>query len=135
MTTEFSIHDEPSRRKAVNFISALSLDRQKWKVEVKRKTKRRSLSQNALMWKWHTEVVDAVCRDTGNTKEDIHNFFKQQFLKPRVVEIGGRTGERYTTTELSVREMHEYMEQIYAFVTTELGILLPLPVEYMRNAA
>lgn len=134
MSGKLSIHDGPSRDRAMQFLAGLNIEKQ-WTVEVKRKTKRRTLNQNALMWKWHGEVVKAVCSDTGNDAEDIHEFFKKKFLTPQIVEIGGETVERYSTKKLNTTEMHEFMERIYTFVTSELGILLPLPIEYGREAA
>ena len=96
--------------------------------------KRRSLSQNALMWKWINEVADHVQRATGQDSDDVHDFFKRKFLKPKVIEIAGETVQKYSTKNLTVPEMTEYMNHIYAFVTSELGILLPIPEELGRAA-
>lgn len=134
MPQKFDIFDSASRDRVIAHLAHLNVDK-KWTVELKRKSTRRTLNQNALMWKWHSGVVKAVCTDTGNDAEDIHEFFKRKFLTPQIVEIGGETIERYSTKNLSTKEMHEFMERIYAFVTGDLGILLPLPIEYGRDAA
>lgn len=133
MAAEFSIHDEASKQRTIAFISALNTEKQKWRVEVKRLVKKRSLSQNALMWKWHGEVVDAVCRDTGNDADDMHEHFKQKFLSPIITEINGEVSKRWSTKNLSTKEMSEFMDRIYAYVSGDLGIRLPLPVEYKRD--
>jgi hypothetical protein len=122
------IRDPQMRARVAELIGSLDLSKP-WKVTVEPYRKARTLSQNALMWKWHGEVVKAVCRETGNDADDIHEFFKRKFLTPKVVEINGETVERYTTTTLTAGEMSEFMNRIYAFVTTELGLLLPLPEE------
>lgn len=91
--------------------------------------KKRSLSQNALMWKWINEVVDIVCTDTGNDADQIHYWFKEKFLSPTVIEVRGQPVEYRTTTNLTAEEMSAYMNRIHAFVTQELDIRLTLPEE------
>lgn len=128
------IRDEVLRARVMSAVRSLDLSRP-WEVTIAPHRKRRSLSQNSLMWKWHSEVVDAVHEYTGTDKDDIHEFFKRKFLTPRIVEIGGEVAERYTTTTLNTAEMSEYLDKIYAWVTGTLGIVLPLPEEYMRDVA
>lgn len=128
------LRDEILRARVIGTIRALDLSRP-WEVTVGPHRKRRSLSQNSLMWLWLTDVIDAVHEHTGTDKDDLHAFFKQKFLTPRIVEIGGEVIERHTTTTLKTNEMSEYLDKIYAWVTSELGIILPLPTEYMRDVA
>lgn len=114
-------------------VRLLNLDGKKWSVEIKRVVKKRTLSQNALMWMWHSKVLAAVAKDTGATVEDIHDHMKQKFLTPTIVEIGDEIHERYSTKNLTPAEMSEFMDRIYAWVTGDLGLLLPLPIEHGRE--
>lgn len=130
----YVLRNEAIRANVLRLIAALDLSKP-WQVTVEPWKKPRTLSQNALMWKWHGEVVKAVSDHTGADADDIHDFFKKKFLTPRIVEIGGEAVERYTTTTLNTVEMSQYMDRIYAFVTSELGILLPLPEEMHQYAS
>src|SRR3990167_5513766 len=85
-----------------------------WSVTVEPYVKRRSLSQNALMWKWINKVADHVQRATGEGSDDVQDFFKRNALKPKVIEIAGETVEKYSTKNLKVPEMIEYINHIYA---------------------
>lgn len=122
------IQSEYERRQAICALGALNLDKP-WIVSIKKKTKRRSLSQNSLMWKWIGEVVKHVKHHTGYESDEIHEFFKQKFLTARVVKIGNEEKLYRTTTKLSTAEMTEYMNAIYRWATSELGLILPIPEE------
>jgi hypothetical protein len=123
------IRDEKLRARAIGMLRAISLD-PPWRVTVEPHRKRRSLSQNSLMWLWLGEVAELVSQDTGMDADDIHEFFKQKFLPPRIIGMLGETIDVRTTTKLTTLEMTIYMDRIYAWVTTELGLLLPLPQEF-----
>ena len=123
------LRDDATRRDLFSHLERLDLSRP-WEVTWKRKTKRRTLNQNALYWKRISEIVSAVHDFTGQDADEIHDFFKAKYLPPRFVEIGGEVQQRPpTTTTLDTQEMSDYMEKIYAFVTQELGIFLTLPEE------
>ena len=124
------IRDEKLRARVIGWIRAIDLDKQPWRVTVEQYRKRRSLSQNSLMWLWIGEVADYVGKHTGQDADDIHEFFKQKFLPPRIIEVGGVTVDVRSTAKLTTLEMTIYMDRIYAWVTTELGLLLPLPQEF-----
>lgn len=123
------IRDEKLRARVIGWIRAINLDKP-WRVTVEPHRKRRSLSQNSLMWLWIGEVADLVGQHTGMDAADVHEFFKQKFLPPRIIEVGGVTEDVRSTAKLTTLEMTTYMDRIYAWVTTELGLLLPLPQEF-----
>lgn len=123
---EIVVRTEAERTAAIRFIGVLSLEKP-IRLTVEEVTKRRTLSQNALMWKWLNEVADKMAEYSGHTPEEIHDFFKRKFLSPTLVTIAGETVERYTTTKMNTAEMSAYMDRIYAFVTGECGIYLTLP--------
>lgn len=122
------IRDETMRQRVLDLIGSLDPSKT-WQVTVEPYRKKRSLNQNALMWKWLNEVAGHVRDHTGMDSDDIHEFFKQKFLPSRIIEIAGETVEHRTTTKLTTAEMSEYMDAIYRFCTSELGLLLPLPEE------
>lgn len=125
---KYPVFSAKSRAHVQRVISGLDLAK-KWSVEITRKTKGRSLSQNALYWRWQGELVKLLVDYTGHDKDWFHEFFMKKFLEPKRTEIFGEMVERYTTTGLTVREMCEYMDQIDRFCISELGISLPVPAE------
>ena len=131
---EIIIRNESLRKTALLTIGALDLAKP-WRVTIERESKRRTLSQNALLWKWIDEVVRHVVEHTGHDKDEIHEFFKAKFLTPRRVAMGGDAVLYYTTKPLSTIEMAAYMEKIYAWATTELGLFLPVPEDLGRDKA
>jgi hypothetical protein len=125
------IRDETTRKIVLGILAAVSLEKP-LEVEWQTYRKRRSLNQNSLMWKWINELADRVSDDSGHTSQEIHEYFKAQFLSPRIIEIGGKTIEIRTTTTLNTAEMHDYMERIYQWSATQ-GYYLPLPEEMGRT--
>lgn len=123
------IRDEKLRSRVLGLIRAISLD-PPWRVTVEPHRKRRSLSQNSLMWLWLGEVAELVGQHTGMDVHDIHEAFKQKFLPAKIIEVLGETIDVRSTATLTTLEMTTYMDRIYAWVTTELGLLLPLPQEF-----
>lgn len=129
---EETLRTDHDRQNWIRFIFSMPLDKPV-KVTAQVVRKGRTLSQNSLYWKWVGEAVDAVADHTGHDADELHDFFKQKFLTPTVVEINGEAINRYTTTTLNKAEMSAYMERIYAFCAG-LGIYLPIPEE-MHNGS
>ena len=125
------IRDEAVRERVVNVLANLNIEKP-WEVTIQRHTRKRSLSQNSLMWKWLNEVADHVRDHTGMDSDDIHEFFKAKFLPAKIVDINGESAEYRTTKSLTTSEMADYMNRIYAWATSELGLLLPVPEELGR---
>lgn len=95
--------------------------------------RRRTLSQNALYWKWLSEAIKAVATETGNDTDDLHEFFKHKFLTPQIIEVRGETIQRWTTTKMTTAEMAEFTDKVYAWIVGELGIILPMPQDLGRS--
>lgn len=95
-------------------------------ITVVLKEKKRSLNQNALMWKWLTIIAD----HTGYTKEVLHDKLRLQYLPTRILQVNGKIYELpKSTTELTVKEFSEYMDKIQ-LVAMELELALPQPEYY-----
>lgn len=123
----YIIRDETMRQRVSDLVDALDLTKP-WSVTIEPYKKKRSLSQNALYWKW----VGIIADETGNDNDDIHEAFKGMFLTPRAVQIGIESREIRSTVKQNTDEMKTYMDKVYAYATSQLGILLPIPEELGR---
>ena len=92
-------------------------------VEITEKKVRRSIPQNSLLWLWLT----AIEHETGNDRNDLHEFFKAKFLQPEQVELFGTTLNKYSTTNLNTVQFKYYLDKIQQFASAELAITLPDP--------
>lgn len=99
-------------------------------VKIVRKTKPRTISQNALMWMWFQCMEEA----TGQPKEDFHDYYKVKFLLRRIEVRGKVTTVVGSTTKLNTLQMTDYLEKIKADAATEWGITLPLPADRSYQA-
>lgn len=100
-------------------------------LELKRVTRRRTIDQNALMWKWfnHEELRQALSEAYGFalSADDVHDFFCLQFLGSTQMDYGN--GQTYTklkgTSGLTVEEFTTFLNNVHSFTATEFGIQLP----------
>ena len=126
----FIVADERGRQRAIAVLGTLSLDKP-WSVLIEPYKRSRTLNQNALYHKW----VGIIADDTGNSHDAVHEALKQEFLPPRTVEMGGKVRQyRPSTTALTSDEMAAYMNHVYAWAGSELGIILPVPEDAGRAA-
>lgn len=94
-------------------------------LSIKRKTKPRTISQNALMWMWFKCMEES----TGTPKEDFHDYYKAKYLG-RNIELRGRLVHVIgSTTELNTLQMTDYLNKIQSDAAVEFGITLPLPAD------
>ncbi len=96
---------------------------------------KRSLSQNALMWKWLTEIAQQT-KDKGYgdyDSEDMHIYFKDKFCVDKPLTIGKTTIQVKSTKKLDKGEMTFYMNQIHQW-SANAGFRLSMPEdsEYMK---
>lgn len=123
------IRDENSRTYAIAFIEGLDLSRA-WEITVAPHKKKRSLSQNALMWK----IFEIIGQETGNSKRDVEQFYNDEFLNGREITMGTETKlVRRSTADLNTTEESEFISKIYAHATGFLGIFLPHPDDRGRE--
>ena len=91
---------------------------------------KRTYSQNRLMWLWYA----CICKETEGEydSEELHNYFKEKFLKKRTISVFGEEMEgTMSTKNLNTLEFKEYLDKIQRFASGELGIILPLPSDYV----
>lgn len=105
-------------------------------ILVREEVKGRKLDQNALMWVGPLKCMAEQCYLEGraHSAEVWHEFMKREFL-PEEFDAAlckdgyekwsiGPTGERYligSTTQLTVKGMAQYIEQLHAF-GSNLGV-------------
>lgn len=82
----------------------------------------RSLSQNALYWVYLSKIE----METGNTAEDMHEYFKAKLLPRRLLKIRGKAGFHEvevlgSTTLLKKHEFGAYLDKC----AEHCGIPLP----------
>jgi hypothetical protein len=88
------LEDERGRERILGLIKALDVTKP-WQVTIEPKTKKRTLNQNALYWKWVGLIADA----TGNDNDDVHEALKAKFLTPRTIDLGGEQREIRSTAK------------------------------------
>lgn len=121
--TDYTIFNEADRDRVAGLVSSLDPSK-KWAVTVKKYVKKRTNPQNNLYWKW----LEIIGRETGYDKDDLHDALRDKFLDPVEREVLGELRHfRQSTTKLTTQQMTEYMDNIYRFSTSDLGILLPVP--------
>jgi len=94
-----------------------------YELVIKKKVKKRSLDQNALMWLCYA----CIEKETGTDKNDIHAYYCGKFLK-REVEINGKIESVVGgTRNLTTVEFKYFLDRVQADVHVEFGISLPNP--------
>lgn len=82
----------------------------------------RSLRQNRYYW---GVIIKSVSDYTGYFPDEIHNFFKNEFLR----DESGKIPRIKSTSRLSTSEFEEYLSRIRTFCSERIGITIPLPNE------
>jgi len=93
-------------------------------ITCEKKRKNRTIPQNALYWLWLTYLED----ETGQPKEDFHDYFKKKFLI-KILKLKGKKiiTEKVvgSTTELNSFEFTNYLEKVKQMALIEFGVKLP----------
>ena len=84
---------------------------------------KRTVFQNALMWKWY----DIISKDTWNTTEYLHERMKEKFLSKKMRgKLNGKvkyTSKKGSTRNLSVKQFTEYLDNVYLFFAENWYVL------------
>jgi hypothetical protein len=120
---EFRVYNKKTQQEVVNYIASLTPEKI-YRVKVTKKKNKRSLDQNALYWMWLT----CIEQETGNEKEDLHDFFRIKYLGGEWREVfGEKCFKIVSTTKLNTDIFRQYLNKVQIFANTELGITLPNP--------
>lgn len=120
---DFLVRDTAERGVICDYIQSLP-DGKVYDVSIKLHRTRRSSEANNLYWKW----MSVISSETGNDRETCHKFFAKKFLGYDVREFGSeKIAVVRSTASLDSSQFSEYMDQVSAFASSELGIVLPSP--------
>ena len=118
-----SVYNYKTRDEAIQQVMALSLEKT-YKVTITANRVKRSTNQNSLYWL----RLSCIEQETGQSKNDLHTFFKSKFLELRLkILFGEDMYSRPSTKELTTSEFTQYLDKMQAFAAMELGIKLPNP--------
>lgn len=92
-------------------------------LTLKKVVKQRSNNQNAMMWMWFT----CLSQDTGATKEDFYDYYREKFLSRTVIINGKETKVTTGTSKLDTIAMTEFLNKVQADAASEFGVKLPTP--------
>lgn len=119
----FKLRRGKGKAEAISAIQELNED-DSWDIKITKKRWKRSISQNNLYWLWLT----CIEHETGNDRNDLHEFFKAKFLGFEEIQVLQYTVTRViSTTSKDTKRFKEYLDKIQLFASVELGIELPDP--------
>jgi hypothetical protein len=94
-------------------------------LSISRVVRRRSVSQNRLMWMWFACIEN----ETGQSTNDIHDYYCDKYLRHEITDP--YTGELRMvaghTSTLSTEQFTRFLNQVQSDAASELGIMLPIP--------
>jgi hypothetical protein len=107
---------------------ALASKFQEWKrahdgsyISIDLDNPKRSSTQNNYYWTY----LGVIAQDTGDTANDLHEFFKRKLLPPQFIKVRGEEMKiPASTTDLDKGQFTEYLDRICALT----NIPLPDPI-------
>ena len=122
---KFRLYGDKSKQAAIEYIQ--KLPDKPFTCTIERERTRRSIDQNSLYWLW----LSCISHETGGDKDAIHDYFKDEFLpKETVKSLPGIVYDRpVSTSKLDTVQFTQYLEKVQVFASSELGIVLPSPVD------
>ena len=122
----FLIANEIILRRAVEAVENLTVlePGHRWQVVIQPEKTKRSIEQNRRYWAVLNELAAQVRVDGNRFKPDTwHEFYKARLLPCETAWICGQlVSVPESTTGLSVQDFAQYMTQIEAHATQELGV-------------
>jgi hypothetical protein len=96
-------------------------------IEIKKWSEIRNNQQNALYWKW----LSIIGADLGYHKNELHEVFLDKFSDTVTHrDLSGKPVQRKVrSSAMTKKRFSEYMDSVYQFASTELGITLPTEEE------
>ena len=93
-------------------------------VEMFSKGEKRRNKANKLYWAWMHCLQD----ETGQEKNDFHDYFKAMYLGTAEKEVFGIVvTKEVSTANLRVKPFWEYMQKVQITAAVEFSCVLPLP--------
>lgn len=120
----FILKAEKDIQAVCNYLQTIKVSHKPYRVTIEVEKSKRTKDQNRLYWMW----LSCISEESGNSRDDLHEFFKQKFLNTYARVIYGEEVKCVqSTTELQTDEFTKYLENIQLWVAEELGITLPNP--------
>lgn len=94
--------------------------------EDKEKDKLRTEQQN----KYYHKLLDIICAHTGEEHMQVHTDLKCMFLSRPWVKGNKEYTLVKSTTELTSKDFGDYLEKVFQWASSELGLILPSSSEY-----
>ena len=123
---KFTLTTETVQQNCIDYLLNVNLDG-KTQVQFSAVKSKRGRVQNDLYWVWMTYLQDEI----GETKENLHFYFKHRFLKKDdLCVLGEYVPVEITTTKLTVKEFADYLTSIELFVIDKMGYNFPVCDDY-----
>lgn len=92
---------------------------------LKKAVRKRTIPQNRIMWLWFSCLES----ETGQPKQDIHDYYCAKFLPRDVVDPSTGAVIRVDghTSTLTTKAFSDFLDMVQSDAATELGITLPSP--------
>lgn len=107
----------------------------RYRVSIKEWHDKRSVSQNALLWKWNGEIAGQLVKaEKGTfTGEQLHEYLKEIYCPAKAITVMGETRYVKSTKLLETGEMTLYLDQLNTWAR-QRGIRLTIPArcEYQQ---
>ena len=113
--------------KCIHLIGELSRDYE-WEITAKRYKKKRSNPANNYHW---GVVVETICKDTGNDKNDIHEYLLGEHVGWETYDVLGTLKKRPVrrSHNMTSEEFEDFNEWCRAWAAQNLGMVIPMPGE------
>ena len=97
-----------------------------WAVQIGPENTKRSLASNRYYWQLLNQVSErAWIEGRQYSTEVFHELMKRRFIG--VIDLPGGGSMAMSSSDLSVREFIEYVEQVEVFAATDLGVVFMEP--------
>lgn len=109
-------------------LSLSKMEGKEVELTIAKRLRKRSLNQNA--WYWGV-AIELLSEHTGYEPEEVHEFLKGKFLKPKEMIVGKEKASIVpSTARLSVDGFSKYMDLIQRWADKELKVYIPSPGDY-----
>ena len=127
MGNQWHVKTDVHRANLIKFFEKVELPENGLCVEWYDADSKRTLEQNKLMWvAAYQPIANYLTEQTGKaiTTDMVHEICKDKFLEPLLVPRKDGSFKKYngSTRKLSKAGFSEYIEKVWAWGSTELGV-------------
>lgn len=132
---DFCLH-ETTKAQLWPVLKELVATGKRYRVSIKVWHDKRSVSQNALLWKWNDEIARQLVKAGKGTftGEQLHEYLKEIYCPAKAITVMGETRYVKSTKLLETGEMTLYLDQLNTWAR-QRGISLTIPArcEYQQQ--